>query len=281
MEPMEKEATSLLVRLEEMIRQREDRAKRLPFFDASLWLGSPEGFPLATEYSLEQLQAAMEGVGIRGGLVSHWYGKTLSAQDGNRAVVEALEKARRDLELFAVWTALPLFPAEPGPLPGQEGLSLPAWVRAVRLFPRSHHFPLTPWCVGPLCEWLRARRMPLFIWHTELEWPSLYELARTFPQLPLVVETQTQKILYHTRPLFALLRDCPNVYVELSNFAGPGYLEYGVRELGPERWLFGSFLPVSDPLVPLGLVIDADLPESAQRLIAGENLRRLLAEVSH
>lgn len=276
---MEEGTSSLLVRLEGMIRQREERAKHLPFFDASLWLGPPEGFPLAAECSLEQLQGVMEQVGIRGGLVSHWYGKTLSAQDGNRAVVEALEKAGGDLELFAVWTGLPLFPAEPGPLPGQEGLSPPAWVRAVRLFPRSHHFPLVPWCVGSLCEWLEARRMPLFLWHTELEWPSLYELARAFPRLPVVVETQTQKILYHTRPLFALLRDCPNVYVELSNFAGPGYLEYGVREFGPERWLFGSFLPVADPLVPLGLVIDADLPDSIQRLIAGENLRRLLAEV--
>jgi predicted TIM-barrel fold metal-dependent hydrolase len=121
--------------------------------------------------------------------------------------------------------------------------------------------------------------MPLFIWHTELEWPALYELARTFPQLPLVVETQTQKILYHTRPLFALLRDCANVYVELSNFAGQGYLEYAVREFGAERLLFGSFLPVSDPLAPLGLVLDADLPEAAQRLIAGDNLRRLIGEV--
>lgn len=279
---MEKDAAFL--HLAEMIRQREERAKHLSFLDANLWLGPPEGFPLAAEFSLNQLEEALQRAWIRGGLVSHWHGKTLSAQDGNRAVVEALEKRaaqRRNgaPELFAVWTALPLFPAEPGPLPGREGLSLPACVRAARIFPRSHHFPLAPWCLGPLCEWLRARRMPLFIWHTELEWTSLYELARAFPQLPIVVETQTQKILYHTRPLFALLRDRPNVYVELSNFAGPGYLEYGVREFGPERWLFGSFLPVSDPFVPLGLVVDADLPASDQRLIAGDNLRRLLAEV--
>ena len=98
--------------------------------------------------------------------------------------------------------------------------------------------------------------------------------------LPLVVETQVQKILYHTRPLFALLRDCPNVRVELSNFAGQGFLEYAVREYGAARLLYGSFLPMSDPWVPMGLVLDADIGDAEKALIAGGNLRRLVREVA-
>ena len=65
--------------------------------------------------------------------------------------------------------------------------------------------------VGSLCDWLVEHRLPLFIWHVELRlafacarWPE------AFPQLNIIVETQTQKILYHSRPLFALMRDCPN-----------------------------------------------------------------------
>ena len=52
-----------------------------------------------------------------------------------------------------------------------------------------------------------------------------------------------------------------------------------MREFGAERLLFGSFLPVSDPLVPIGMVLDADLSEEEKRLIAGDNLRRLLEGV--
>jgi predicted TIM-barrel fold metal-dependent hydrolase len=156
--------------------------------------------------------------------------------------------------------------------------NVPKEVRAVRIFPKSHNFPLVGWCIGSLCQWLSSRRMPLFIWHTELDWPSLYLIAKGFPDLPLVVETQVQKILYHTRPLFALMRDCRNVSLELSNFAGQGFVEYASRELGAERLIFGSFLPVNDPLVAMGMVIEAEISREEKALIARENLRRLIGE---
>ena len=262
--------------IQRAVRERRELAERLRFFDANIWLGRPQGFPLAEELAVERLETELASRFITGGLVSHWRGKVVSAQEGNRSLIDALKGP--DDNLFAVWTGLPLFPAETtGPVPGVDEVS--EKVRGVRLFPRSHNFPLETWCVGPLCEWLEARRMPLFIWHVELDWPSLYRLARAFPKLPIVLETQTQKILYHTRPLFSLMRDCANVYVELSNFAGVGFIEYAVGAFGADRFLFGSFLPVSDPFVPIGMVLDADIAESEKALIAGENLRRLIGEV--
>ena len=262
-------------RISQMAQERMALAKQLRFFDANLWLGRPEGFPLAEEVFPDRLSEALESRYITGGLVSHWTGKSVSAQEGNEAVLAAL-KGQID-NLFAVWTGLPLFPAEAGPVPGQT--ETPKEVRALRIFPKSHNFPLTEWCLGSLFDWLIKRCMPLFIWHTELAWPSVYQIAKAFPDLRIVVETQVQKILYHTRPLFSLLRDCRNVFVELSNFAGQGFVEYAVREFGAERLLFGSFLPVNDPLVAMGMVLDANLPEQEKALIAGENLRRLVSEV--
>jgi len=262
--------------IQSAMRERRELAERLRFFDANIWLGRPEGFPLAGGLTADRLETELGSRFITGGLVSHWRGKVVSAQEGNRALVCALEGMGD--ALFSVWTGLPLFPTETtGPVPGADAVS--EKVRGVRLFPRSHNFPLETWCLGSLCEWLVACRMPMFIWHVELDWPSLYRLARAFPELSIVVETQTQKILYHTRPLFALMRDCANVYVELSNFAGAGFIEYVVRKFGTDRLLFGSFLPVSDPFVPIGMVLDADIAESEKALIAGENLRRLIGEV--
>jgi len=269
--------------LVEMAQERRERAERLPFFDAGLWLGRPEGFPWAQEVTLEQLPEILGNYFITGGLISHWRGQTVSAQEGNRSLQVALENVGdagakiANCKWKAVWTGLPLFPREADPVPGRG--AVPGWVRAVRLFPRSHHFPLEEWCVGSLCDWLLARRMPLFLWHTEVDWPSLFRLAQACPDLPIVVETQTQKILYHTRPLLALMRACPNVSVELSNFAGQGFLEYAVQEFGAERLLFGSFLPVNDPWVPIGLILDAQISDEEKALIAGENLRRLVDRV--
>jgi len=270
------EATGVTAgRIEQMARERQKLAEVLCFFDSNIWLGRPEGFPLASELAPDQIEEVLKSRFITGGLVSHWWGKTVSAQDGNEAVLRALEGQSESLS--AVWTGLPLFPPEAAPVPGKG--QPPAKVRGVRVFPRSHNFPLEGWSVGSLCEWLVSRQMPLFVWHTELDWNSLHRLARMFSALRVIVETQTQKVLYHTRSLFALMRECRNVSVEISNFAGQGFIEWAVRELGAERLIFGSFLPVNDPFVPMGMVLDAEIPERDKALIAGENLRRLINEV--
>jgi len=94
-----------------------------------------------------------------------------------------------------------------------------------------------------------------------------------------VIETQVQKILYHTRSVFLLMRDCRNTLLETSNLAGPGFVDYVARECGPDRLIFGSFLPVNDPLVAMGMILDAEIPQDQKELIAGGNLRRLISEV--
>ena len=265
----------MIEQIREMAAERRAQAARLDLCDASLWLGRAQGFPLARTWQPAYLAAILPRYFIRGGLVSHWHSRTHSAQDGNQALAEALPQLPADCGV--IWTGLPLLAGEGAPLPGLG--ALPERVCGVRLFPKAHIFPLADWTLGPLCEWLVGHRLPLFLWHTELEWSALRSLAKAFPQLRIVVESQPQKILYHVRPLFALLGECPNLLVETSNFIGQGVIEYVVREFGAERLLFGSFLPVGDPLVPLGMLLDAVIDDAAKALIAGGNLRRLMREV--
>ena len=258
--------------INEIAQERMALARELRFFDANVWLGRPEGFPLAEEMAPDSILQVLSSRFVTGGLISHWRGKTVSPQAGNEALLQSVRGNSKNPHV--IWTGLPLFPPESGPVPGIA--NVPKEVRAVRIFPKSHNYPLVDWCMGSLCEWLTSKHMPLFIWHTELDWSSLHLIAKAFPDLPFVVETQVQKILYHTRPLFALMRRCRNVFLELSNFAGQGFVEFATRGFGAERLIFGSFLPVNDPLVAIGMVIDADISREEKALIAGENLRRLI-----
>ncbi|MDD5705897.1 MAG: hypothetical protein PHR35_08225 [Kiritimatiellae bacterium] len=262
--------------IENMARARREQAARLGIFDAGTWLGRPQGFPLARAVRAGDVGAMWRDAGIVSGLVSHWQGKTVSAQNGNQALAAALPELPTGCGL--VWTGLPLLPGAVEPAPGLDGRT-PERPAGVRLFPKSHVFPLAEWTIGSLCRWMMERRLPLFIWHSELDWTVLYSLAKAFPELTIVVESQPQKILYHVRPLFALMGECPKVLVETSNFIGQGVIEYTVRHFGPERLVFGSFLPVGDPLVPLGMLLDADIAEPDKALIAGGNLRRIFSEV--
>ena len=258
----------------------DDYARRraeLHFHDCSIWLGEAAGFPLATAYNFEEMRGCMHSCTISGGLISHWSGLTLSPQHGNGALLEAIYTA--DANWRMVFTGLPLYPADEGPLPGRH---MPhERLAGVRLFPKSHSYALVEWVVGSLLEWQEMHGLPLFLWHTEIGWNDVYNLAEKHPKLPIVVETQCEKILYHMRTLLPLMRDCDNVYVETSNLTGQGYIEQIVRDFGANRVLYGSFFPVNDPAVAMGMLLDADIGQRERSLIASGNLLRLLEGITH
>jgi predicted TIM-barrel fold metal-dependent hydrolase len=76
------------------------------------------------------------------------------------------------------------------------------------------------------------------------------------------------------------IRASPNVVAETAGFdPTAGMVEMAVRELGPERVLFGSDAGGRSFASQLAKVQGADVPDSARRLILGENLRRLLTPI--
>src|SRR5262245_56248052 len=76
------------------------------------------------------------------------------------------------------------------------------------------------------------------------------------------------------------VRAHPNVSVDLGG-GDPvaGVTEMAVRELGAERVLYGSDAGGRSFASQLGKVLGAAIPESAKRLVLGENLKRLLRPI--
>ncbi len=75
------------------------------------------------------------------------------------------------------------------------------------------------------------------------------------------------------------IRDSPNVLIETSGFdATAGFIEMAVREVGPERIVFGSHLPSRSLGTELSKVTAAEIPEEAKKLILGGNFRRMLGK---
>ena len=74
------------------------------------------------------------------------------------------------------------------------------------------------------------------------------------------------------------VRDIPNILIETSGFdATAGFIEMAMRELGPDRIVFGSHLPSRSLGTELGKILAADIAEAAKFQILGANYRRLLA----
>ena len=76
------------------------------------------------------------------------------------------------------------------------------------------------------------------------------------------------------------IRDCPNICADLGG-GDPvaGMTEMAVRELGPQRVLFGSDAGGRSFASQLGKVRGAKLAASTRRAILGDNLRRLLTPI--
>lgn len=261
--------------IEEESVKRKEAARKLLLMDANMWLGQGKEFPLAPELRPGDLREVFDTYDITGGCVSHWKALNLSPQEANEALVRA--EPTLPSNTYTIWTGLPLLPREQDPLPGYGGPQ--GNMRGVRIFPKSHRYECVSWVLGDLCSWCVEYNVPLFIWHVEGDWKGLYDIAKLFPDLVLIIESQWQKILYHNRTLYNLMRDCPNVLLEISNFAGQDFVAHGVRTFGSRRFIFGSFLPMNDPYVPLGMLMDAEIEEEEKRHIAGENLTSILEGV--
>ena len=105
---------------------------------------------------------------------------------------------------------------------------------------------------------------------------DLVELARRHPQAALVDA--------HTGGDWELgiriLRSSKNVSTCMAGFdPTSGCVEMAVRELGPQRVLYGSDAAGRSFASQLAKVMGADIPEPARNLILGENLRRMLTPI--
>jgi len=76
------------------------------------------------------------------------------------------------------------------------------------------------------------------------------------------------------------IRATKNVSIDLSGCdPTAGMVEMAVRELGPERVIYGSDFPGRSFASQLAKVYSADLPDAPRRLILAENARRLLRPI--
>jgi predicted TIM-barrel fold metal-dependent hydrolase len=130
---------------------------------------------------------------------------------------------------------------------------------------------------------LEEYKIPVFLdfdtgepYNDRTDWDKVYEICRNYPNLPVVLVRFGWRV---NRSLYALLAQCDNFYWEFSGTWLYRIVESVCKKFGPEHTLFGSNMPFTTPAVNLMLVTHADIGEEENKLIAGDNLRRLLGNV--
>lgn len=209
------------------------------------------------------LLAEMSHFYIQKAVTAHWTGVEYDANVG----AEKLAAIQED-RLIPAWT----------PLPDSESIAQLAARRpkAVRLMPNNlnHSWAVTPWCAGELLDYLAQHRVITLITREDLEWQRLVDVLDNFPQLPLVLLDIGYRFDHFIMPL---LRRFPSLHFESATYLAYRQLEHFVDRCGPDRLLYGSRLPLFTPATSLGVLASARIADDARLLIAGGNLRRLLA----
>ena len=253
----------------------------LRLFDSCVTLGrftSEVCIPTASE-----LLAVMDRYAISEALVHEFHARGLyPLEHGNRRLLKLIDGQPR---LHPVWVLEP--PLQPGRSAAEVLVSdmLAAGVRVARLRLRAKG--ALPWLWKDLCAVLEAHCVPCFFDFGPLESTlgsladhevdALRSIALDHPQLPMILSHVMGGLGVHPAVAY-LIRRVPNIYLDIT-----GILEFWRKvayEVGPDRVLFATGMPFTDPGILVSNVQYArGLDESAKRMICGDNLRRLMGSV--
>ncbi|NQU09381.1 amidohydrolase family protein [bacterium] len=242
-------------------------------FDANVRLGRLGGSRGRYFATGPALVAAMDRFGVSHSLVYHALARESDYARGNLLLQELIRGHPR---LVPCWVAVP-HREQPAELLRRMDEHR---VRAVRLFPRSGHFSIRPWCTGDLADALGRAGKVLILdfenpsWPEEtIDWEGLSQLCAACPKLPVLVVgvTVAGPVNYA-----GLLPQCPNLHLELSQLACPGEIRRLVERGFEDRLLFGSDLPTRHIGGPLTMLQWEAIDEPARAAILGGNMARLL-----
>jgi uncharacterized protein len=76
-----------------------------------------------------------------------------------------------------------------------------------------------------------------------------------------------------------VLKNYTNVYTNIWNYGPLGWLDYGIKKVGAEKFILGSDGFLNSLSVGLGPVVFADISDDDKRLILGKTIARLLNKV--
>lgn len=245
----------------------------LSFFDSNCMIGRRTAREPGEIWQVDRLLEDMAYFGIARALVFHALAKEYDPAVGNERLLEEIEGRK------ALWGCWVVLPPHTGEMEEPEALvrrMIRAGVKAVRVFPKLHSFPLDEWCCAPLWGALEARRVPVLIDKDQIEWSQVWELCRAHRDLPVILTSIGYR---EDRNLYPLFKAFDNLYVAISWYAVHLGIEAICRRFGAGRLLFGTRMPLFTPGTALTAIRYAEISPKEKRLIAGGTLRRLLKEV--
>jgi predicted TIM-barrel fold metal-dependent hydrolase len=241
--------------------------------DGHMYLGfSHRRYPLRI-HSVERLVAIMDEYGVEQGIVSSLKANQYSCVEGNAELEQ--DWARYPERFIPLCTVNPRF-GEETKREITKYIVEKGW-KGVKLHPVNHQYAADCLATKRLLDKLGELGVVVAIHCTaeELAHPrKVSALAHDFPNIKI--------IMVHMGALWAwwdtieAAMENPNLYINTADaMFCDGQIEYAVKQIGPERIMWGSNLPVSYIAPNIARITCANISVSDQEQILSETSRKL------
>ncbi len=264
--------------MKQLIEKYVCEKRQIQFFDINCWLGDP--LPSTslgkTPETANEFLDVMNYYRIEKAVVASALALNYNVVYGNKKLLEEIGKSDR---LYAAAILLPEHTGELGNLSDYISILLENKVVMVRLFPKTHNFVTSEYCLGTLLKLLEERRIPLAFWHTQISWDELDRMCRAHSRLPIIIEGVGKKLLYHNRIFYSLLKKHKNLFLETHNITNYLGLDDIVEQLGAEKLIFGTCMPKNDPEAGLMPIVYGKFSLEEKLMMAKNNFLSLIKDI--
>lgn len=255
-------------------------ARELELFDCNCQLGRYNHFQEGSFYTKEKLLEVMSHYEIKEALVYHALAKENYPLEGNPVLFKELKGEKR---LHKCVVLMPPYTPEMGDIKKEIRSAIKNGAEAVRVCPNSHIYSYFTGLDDGFYAYLEELRIPLlldfdtqFPFMDNTNWNFVTQLCADYKELPI--------ILVHTgfridRYIYPMLKKYENLHLEMDGYWLYRAVESLCKETDRERILFGTFLPVYDPAITVYPLIMADVDFKTKKMVAGDNLRRLIRNI--
>ena len=187
------------------------------------------------------------------------------------AVLDMAQNMARDLAHNAALN-LPTDPAQNTAYIPKQACLNERRLKGLRILPKKSNFSILPYASGEIFDLAQTLDIPVFISYTDASPDELYPIAKQYGGVNIIY---TEVYYRDMRSTVMLMKNCPNVYLETSFIKVFHAFDRACRELGSERFVFGSGFPSYDMGPAIAMILSSALSREEKQNIFAGNIRRL------
>jgi hypothetical protein len=261
------------------------------FYDINFWIGEnylSKKFSIPDSRLVKILEERKDKFNITGTLITHFNSYFYYPRIGNDLVSGLLSKnGIMDFDLDGMMVMEQDYFYEPESF--EKGLISrhKQGFKVLRLFPKSHKYPIGVIGFGKYFEILNHYSFPIMISLDEIditgnkniEWEKILEISSRFTDIPIILDGGASKELMYNSFLFSLLNNSQNIYLNTHNLLAMDQIEDLAGIGGADRLLFDSNFPYYEPHLSIGRLINSSVSKENKGKISNLNIQNMFKRI--